>query len=138
MAYEELVPRRGAHTRSASVSVAWRKARTGGNLLVITLGAEVCEQINLKQGMTVRVERETTLNRMRLYAFKENGWKPAWKSSKARATWCASLLLPLPDVVLAQPKPAQAVRFEYIEGGLEVRLPPWVAPAGFIKVPAAA
>ena len=136
MSYEELKPRRGAHTRSAGVSVSWRTNRPGhGNLLIITLGSEVCDRIGLHQGWRLRAEREVTLNRMRLLVDEHQGWKPAWKGSKHTTTRCASLHLPLLDVLLDESKPAQGVKFEYIKGGVEVRLPSWLAPPGFIKVP---
>jgi hypothetical protein len=136
MAFEELVPRRGAHTRSAGVTVAWRKARGNTtNLLVVTLGSEVCDLLGLKLGLRMRAERDVILNRLRLHVDAEAGWKPAWKGSKVGPARCASMLLPLPDVNLSEAKPAQAVSFEFIKGGIDLRLPSWVAAPGFIKVP---
>lgn len=136
MSFEELKPRRGAHTRSAGVSVSWRTTRPGhARVLVVTLGAEVCDRIGLRTGYRLKAERDVIINKLRLFSDEHQGWKPAWKGSKNTSTRCASVHLPLPDVDLNEAMPAQSVKFEYIKGGVEVRLPSWLAPPGFIKVP---
>lgn len=135
MSFEALVPRRGAHTRSAGVTAAWRPTRQNGpRVLALTLGAEVCSRMRLARGKWVRAEREPILNRMRLYTDDESGWKPSWNTHKTLTNSC-TVYLPLPDVALHENKPAQGVKFEYIAGGIEIRLPSWIGAQGLIKVP---
>lgn len=135
MSFEELVPLRGAHTRSAGVTASWRRTRQDGpRLLGLTLGAEVCSRMRLTRGKRVRAERDAILNRIRLFTDNDAGWKPAWNTHKTLTNSC-TVYLPLPDILLHENKPAQGVKFEYIEGGIEVRLPPWSAMPGVVKVP---
>lgn len=117
----ETVPMRGL----GGVTCAWRKpgGQGCGLQLAVVVSSSTCHSVGLRRGHRVLVQIDRAAGKMRFLVSEKEGRKPQWKRTK-RAD-IAAIYVPMPHLGLAEPKPAQAVRWEEAPGELTIKLPPW-------------
>lgn len=123
---------------ASGVTVAWRSNGPDQNVgLVVSIRGDLLERIGATRGkraQRVVVQRNRSTHRLRIsLAAPGTAWCSTrglkWKEGRGL------IQVPLPDIELAERKPAQDTLYVVSEKHIEVKLPPWAA-TGFVKVAA--
>lgn len=122
----------------SGVSVAWRRHGSSQRLcLVVSVQASLLERIGAtrdKRPLRMLVQRNRTTGWIRISVAP----KGAMRYSTRGVRWHEQrglISVPMPDVLLAETKPAQDTPFTVGDKHIEIRLPHW-AGTGFIRVAA--